>query len=133
MEGIIDYWAFWAAYIAAGLIGLWCWGKLIFWVKTPGLFHHLFSALGAILIFTPAPINEHMGQQLAPAIFPLVFNFASEGVAGIGYLAIWYGISSVLAFAIVWMAYFAGWMSTPTASSRASSSDASSSTKKGKH
>ena len=110
MEGIIEYKIFWAIYLTAGLVGLWCWGKIAFWVKTPGLFYHIFSAMGAILIFTPVPISIYMGQQLAPGFVVVAFTLISEGQTGIQYTYLWYGISTVLAFATVFIAFFAGWM-----------------------
>ena len=108
MESLNDNLFFWTLYLLSGFVGFWCWGKMVFWVKTRGLFYHLYSAVGAVLIFTPAPVAGDLPMQLAPGVIVLVFNVISHGVAGFdGYISL-FSASFSLALFTVMIAVLAG-------------------------
>ena len=108
MESLNDYLFFWGLYFLAGLAGFWCWGKMAFWVKTKGLFYHLYSALGAILIFTPAPVAGDLSIQLAPGFIVLMFHIISQGIAGFNDYLLLFSASAVIAFSVTLVGIFAG-------------------------
>lgn len=100
MEGLNDYLFFWGLYLLAGLIGFWCWGRMAFWVKDKGLFYHLYSAVGAILIFTPVPVAGDLPIQLAPGFIVVVFNVISLGMAGLNDYVMVFASSTIIAFTV---------------------------------
>ena len=115
MESVSDYYLFWGIYLIAALVGFWCWGKMAFWVSQQGVLYHLYSALGAVLIFTPVAVPEASGA-LAPGFIAVAFSLISLGVgAGLSSLAEfapWYGAASVLALVATAIGFIAGL--TPT-------------------
>lgn len=117
MESLNDNLFFWGLYLLAGLVGYWCWGKMAFWVKNRGFFYHLYSALGAVLIFTPAPVAGDLTMQLAPGVIVLVFNVISHGVAGFDDYILLFSASSVLALSTVFISVLAGLAPPGTVSS----------------
>lgn len=108
MESLSDYLLYWGLYFLAGLAGLWCWGRMAFWVKQRGLFYHLYSAIGAILIFTPVPVAGDMPIQLAPGVIVLLFSVISDGLGAVNHYALVYGASATLAFSVVFVGVLAG-------------------------
>jgi hypothetical protein len=96
MESVASYYTYWAVYMAAALIGYWCWGRMAFWVAERGVVYHLYSAVGAVLIFTPLPVTGQE-QTLAPGFVAIAFTFISEGFSGVYEFAVWYLASTVLA------------------------------------
>src|SRR5690554_7036047 len=76
MEGMSNYWLVWLIYIGFGIVGVWCWDKLFFWLKKGGDMRRLAMMLGAVLLLTPAPIPETEGL-FAPAIYILILDLLS--------------------------------------------------------
>ena len=76
MEGMSNYWLVWLIYIGFGIVGVWCWDKLFFWLKKGGDMRRLAMVLGAVLLLTPAPIPETEGL-FAPAIYILILDLLS--------------------------------------------------------
>ncbi len=101
MESIMEYTNVWAVYLAAGLIGLWCWGRMAFWVKHYGVIYHLYSALGAVLIFTPVPVTMDSAAYLAPGFLAVAVALLSHDQTLLNYYGIWYLITLVLALITV--------------------------------
>ena len=101
MESIMEYTNVWAVYLAAGLIGLWCWGRMAFWVKHYGVIYHLYSALGAVLIFTPVPVTMDSAAYLAPGFLAVAVALLSHDQTLLNYYGIWYLITLVLALMTV--------------------------------
>lgn len=96
MESVASYYTYWTVYMVAALIGFWCWVRMAFWVAERGVVYHLYSALGAVLIFTPLPVTGQE-QTLAPGFVAIAFTFISEGLSGLYEFAVWYLASAVLA------------------------------------
>ena len=101
MESIMEYTNVWAVYLAAGLIGLWCWGRMAIWVKHYGVIYHLYSALGAVLIFTPVPVSMDSVAYLAPGFLAVAVALLSHDQTLLNYYGIWYLITLVLALITV--------------------------------
>ncbi len=101
MESLNEYTNVLAVYLAAGLIGLWCWGRMAFWVKNYGLAYHLFSALGAVLIFTPVPVEMASSDYLAPGFLAVAVAFISQDQGLLSYYGVWYLITFVIALVTV--------------------------------
>ena len=57
MEGIIALAPFWLIYAVFAAVGYWCWQGLFFWLKRDSDLRRFFHMLGAVLLFTPAPIS----------------------------------------------------------------------------
>ncbi|WP_370314840.1 hypothetical protein [Thalassolituus sp.] len=111
MEGLNSYFAFWVIYLAAGTLGYWCWGKMAFWVTSRGLPYHLFSALGAVIVFTPVPVAAE-SSFLAPGAVVIAFSLISGTLAELDYTAIWYAASVATAFGITLIMALAGLLPT---------------------
>jgi hypothetical protein len=92
------YGQFWLLYLVFALVAYWCWGKLLFWVKTPGIGYHLFSLIGAVLIFTPVPI-EPESMYWAPGFLVVAFTFLISGTESVQYCIPWF--ASALAIGAV--------------------------------
>ena len=120
MESLSEYTNVWALYLAAGLIGLWCWGRMAFWVKSYGLGYHLFSALGAVLIFTPVPVDMASSEYLAPGFLAAVVAFISHDQSLLSYYGIWYLITLVIALVTVMAFTAAGQLPSQKAGHRPS-------------
>ncbi|ASP39699.1 hypothetical protein CHH28_13900 [Bacterioplanes sanyensis] len=71
MDAVIEYWPFWLIYLASAVIGLWCWGQCFFWLRNTEVRRFVY-ALGAVLLFTPAPAGEGL-NHLAPALVVVPF------------------------------------------------------------
>jgi hypothetical protein len=108
MESLTDYYAFWAVYILAGLLGFWCWGKMAFWVKARGIGYHIYSAIGAIIIFTPVPVPDADTEVLSPGFIAAPFALISEGVAGLELFIPWFAVSAGIALSVTFVALLAG-------------------------
>ena len=76
MEGMSTYWLVWLIYIGFGIVGVWCWDKLFFWLKKGGETRRLTMVLGAVLLLTPAPVPQSDGL-FAPAIYILILDLLS--------------------------------------------------------
>jgi hypothetical protein len=89
VDSVITYGQFWLLYLVSALVAYWCWGKLLFWVKTPGVGYYLFSLIGAVLIFTPVPI-EQGSMYWAPGFLVVAFTFLISGPESINYCIPWF-------------------------------------------
>ena len=110
MEGLMEYTHAWSIYVAAGLVALWCWGRMAFWVKHYGLGYHLFSAVGAVLIFTPVPVDVMSSDYLAPGFLAVALAYLGHDQALLGYYGVWYLVTLVIALVVVAAAAAAGLM-----------------------
>lgn len=78
MSGILDYLIFWLLYFTFAAIGFRCW-KSMFWKMKPGSdWRRFVYMLGAVLVFTPAPIQAG-SEYFAPAF--VVFPFTALTVS----------------------------------------------------
>ncbi|MEK9710939.1 MAG: hypothetical protein VW258_00080 [Thalassolituus sp.] len=107
MESVSDYYLFWGIYIAAGVAGFWCWGRMLFWLRHKGVGYHLYSAIGAVLIFTPVAVPESP-SSLAPGFIAVAFSLISSGVGSLAEFAPWYGVASAIACFVTIAALVAG-------------------------
>ena len=108
MESLTDYYAFWAIYILAGLLAFWCWGKMAFWVKQRGVAYHIYSAVGAIIIFTPVPVPDASVEVLSPGFIAVPFALISEGLAGLEQFVTWFSVSAGIALLVTLVGLVAG-------------------------
>jgi len=111
MESVSDYYLFWGIYLVAAVAGFWCWGRMAFWVSQRGIFYHLYSALGAVLIFTPVAVPDASGA-LAPGFIAVAFTLISQGmgsgVSALAEFALWYGVASIIALVVTTIGLVAG-------------------------
>ena len=67
----------WRLYFVSALVCLWAWDKMFFWIKQKDV-KTLFRILGAVLLFTPAPIVpapvELAFDNFAPAFVVIIFR-----------------------------------------------------------
>lgn len=104
MEGLLSYSDAWLVYAIASLMGWWCWCGLFFWLSFLPFVRHLVMAIGAVLVFTPAPISA--GSTLyAPAFVVTSFSFLSEGVSAISYTYFYWISSSLIAISALIVIY----------------------------
>lgn len=68
----------WTMYIVAGLVGVWCWSQVFFWLPRGTLARDIARAAGAVLLLTPAPAVD-IGNQYAPAFMVSVFTLLNAG------------------------------------------------------
>ena len=108
MESLTDYYAFWAIYILAGLLAFWCWGKMAFWVKQRGVAYHIYSAVGAIIIFTPVPVPDASVEVLSPGFIAVPFALISDGLAGINQFIPWFSAAAGIALIVTLVGLIAG-------------------------
>jgi len=113
MESLNGYLTFWGLYLAFGFLGYWCWVKMAFWVESRGLFYHLYSAVGAVVIFTPVPVAVDSAFY-SPGAVVIGFAAISGSFSDVGYLALWYGVASALAFGITLIMAIAGLLPVKT-------------------
>lgn len=88
MEGLISYFPFWAGYCLAAFAGLWCWDNLFFWLPRHSDLRRFFHMLGAVLLFTPAPIAQDSGY-FAPAFVVIPFTTLGSSFADAMYALNW--------------------------------------------
>lgn len=104
MESLLSYSDAWLIYAIASLMGWWCWCGLFFWLSFFPFARHLFMALGAVLVFTPAPISA--GSTLyAPAFVVTSFSFLSEGLSAISYTYFYWISSSLIVISALILIY----------------------------
>ena len=108
MESLTDYYAFWAVYILAGLLGFWCWGKMAFWVKERGAAYHIYSAVGAVIIFTPVPVPDASIEVLSPGFIAVPFALISDGLAGLEQFVPWFSVAAGIALIVTLAGLIAG-------------------------
>lgn len=90
MESIMAYWPYWALYLVFAFAGWWCWNQLFFFLgKAPAL-QRLIKILGAVLLFTPAPI-AHSSGHFAPAVFVVLLGAMSGEDVLHGAVITWFG------------------------------------------
>lgn len=76
MESIVLYWQAWLVYALFALLGLWCLDKMFFWLAKKGDARRLVLVLGAVVLFTPAPVSITKAH-LAPAVYVLILDVLS--------------------------------------------------------
>lgn len=104
MEGLLSYSNAWLIYLAAGLMGWWCWYKLFFWLKVVPFTQHLAIAAGAVLVFTPAPI--FFGSDLyAPAFIVTAFSIFSDGIGATIHTYFYWALSTLIAVTSLLVVY----------------------------
>lgn len=81
----------WVMYIVAGLVGVWCWSQVFFWLPRGTLARDIARAAGAVLLLTPAPAVD-VGSQYAPAFMVTVFTLLNEGNVKEPGLLTWWGV-----------------------------------------
>lgn len=88
MQSLIEYAPFWLAYCAFALLGLWCWNKLFFMLPKKGDLRTLSTIVGAVVLFTPAPISAD-SSHFAPAVFVLILDILSGIEAAQSQAVLW--------------------------------------------
>jgi hypothetical protein len=82
MESLMfNEWAQWLVYGISALICFWAWEKMFFWIKQKDL-KAIVRILGAVLLFTPAPIAVD-STHYAPAFIVIIFRKFLENNAPI--------------------------------------------------
>ncbi|MFC3679844.1 hypothetical protein [Bacterioplanoides pacificum] len=89
MEGISQYAIFWLMYLVCAAVGYWCWQRLFFWMKPGSDVRRFFYMLGAVLLFTPAPI-EPDSMYFAPAMIVYPFTLLTTTAEAAMYAANWF-------------------------------------------
>lgn len=87
MNGIEEYLSFWLIYLAFATVGYWCWQRMFFWLKQTDI-KRLFLMLGAVLVYTPAPIAPD-SDYFAPAFIVLPFSLIISRSAETSYALNW--------------------------------------------
>ena len=73
MESLMfNEWSQWLVYGISALICFWAWEKMFFWIKQKDL-KAIVRILGAVLLFTPAPIAVDSAHY-APAFIVIIFR-----------------------------------------------------------
>ncbi|MDK2776469.1 MAG: hypothetical protein KYX62_02280 [Pseudomonadota bacterium] len=89
MEGLIQFAPFWLGYLVFAIVGYWCWEQLFFWLKRGGDVRRFLHMLGAVLLFTPAPVT--LGSAyFAPAFIVFPFTLISSGMTDAMYAVTWF-------------------------------------------
>lgn len=104
MQGMLNYSDAWLIYIAAGLMGWWCWYRLFFWLKPVPFLLHLALAVGAVLLFTPAPISVQ-STQYAPASIITAFAILAKDYQSIGYVYFYWILSGFVVTVLLMLVY----------------------------
>jgi len=89
MEGLIAYSPFWLAYAVFAAIGYWCWEGLFFWLSRDSDIRRFLHMLGAVLIFTPAPVAAG-SPYFAPAFIVLPFTALTSSMGEAMYAVTWF-------------------------------------------
>ncbi|MAS24988.1 MAG: hypothetical protein CMI08_07730 [Oceanospirillaceae bacterium] len=89
MEGIIALAPFWLIYAVFAAVGYWCWQGLFFWLERDSDLRRFFHMLGAVLLFTPAPISAG-SSYFAPAFLVFPFTALSSSVQDAMYSLSWF-------------------------------------------
>lgn len=69
----------WLVYAVAALACFWAWDKMFFWIQQKDM-KAIVRILGAVLLFTPAPL-EVDGGDFAPAFIVILFRTFLENNA----------------------------------------------------
>ncbi len=77
----------WLVYAVAALACFWAWDKMFFWISQKDL-KAIIRILGAVLLFTPAPLEGDMALEgglagYAPAFIVIIFRTFLENNAPI--------------------------------------------------
>lgn len=88
MEGLIQYWPYWAMYLVFAVIGLWCWKQLFFWLLPDSEWRSFWTIPGAVLLFTPAPLALD-SSYFAPAVFVVILDALSGKPVLSGAAVLW--------------------------------------------
>lgn len=89
MEGIAEFSGFWLLYLVFACVGFWCWNRLFFWLKPGSDLRRFFHMLGAVLVFTPAPIAAE-SVYFAPAMVVFPFTLLTSSLDNAMYAANWF-------------------------------------------
>jgi hypothetical protein len=71
----------WLAYAASALVCFWAWEKMFFWLVQKDI-KAMVRILGAVLLFTPAPLTVE-SSNFAPAFIVILFRTFLENDAPI--------------------------------------------------
>ncbi|MDF1764214.1 MAG: hypothetical protein P1U57_12470 [Oleibacter sp.] len=108
MESLVNYPLMWTAYFLAGIVAFWCWGQMAVKSVNKGLRYHIYSAVGAVIIFTPVPFSSAMPHILAPGFIAFPFTLLSGDVAMVGTQVGWYLLAAFLALIPIATATYLG-------------------------
>jgi hypothetical protein len=82
MESLMfDGFTQWLAYVVSALICFWAWEKMFFWLSHKDI-KAMVRILGAVLLFTPAPLTVE-SSNFAPAFIVILFRTFLENDAQI--------------------------------------------------
>lgn len=84
----------WLVYAVSALACFWAWDKMFFWVRQKDI-KALVRILGAVLLFTPAPMDVEASSH-APAFIVILFRTFLENNASI-YDALIYMLTGLFA------------------------------------
>lgn len=109
MEGIIEYLGFWLAYLIFALVAYWCWSQMFFWLRKGSDIRQLMNLLGAVLIFSPAPI-EQGSSYFAPAFVIVPFVAIGEGFEQAQYAITWWVAALCLGAIVLTLRQLQRWL-----------------------
>ena len=89
MQGISEFLTFWLLYLGFATLAFWCWRRMFFWLEADSELRRFFHMLGAVLLYTPAPI-EAGSEYFAPAFVVFPFTALTTGLADAMYALNWY-------------------------------------------
>jgi len=108
MDGIVEFLGFWMLYLAFAALGFWCWRRLFFWLKPGTDIRRFCHMLGAVLLFTPAPI-EAGSVYFAPAMVVFPFTLLTASMQQAAFALNWFLgglVVGALVLAVVQLARF---------------------------
>ncbi|WP_430462592.1 hypothetical protein ACQUQU_07345 [Thalassolituus sp. LLYu03] len=117
MEGLMEYLPAWAGYLVFALIGYRCWRYLFFWLREDSDVRRFFHTLGAVLLFTPAPVAAG-SSFFAPAFVVFPFTLLGSGLASAMYSVTWLLGGLCTGLVILGVRQFLAWMKEKTENDR---------------
>ena len=109
MESLIAFSPFWLAYAVFAAAGYWCWERLFFWLDRNNDVRRFLHMLGAVILFTPAPISEG-SSFFAPAFLVLPFTALASGMDEAMYAVSWFLGGLCVGLFILAVRQFFRWM-----------------------
>lgn len=89
MDGILQYLMFWLLYALFASVAFWCWRQMFYWLERGTDLRRFFHMLGAVLLFTPAPISDG-SEFFAPAFVVFPFALLTNGLVPAMYSLNWF-------------------------------------------
>jgi len=88
MDGLFQFAGFWLLYLAFATLAFWCWRRMFFWLERGSDVRRFFHMIGAVLLYTPAPITPE-SEFFAPVFVVLPFTALTSSVESAMYAVNW--------------------------------------------